>query len=97
MDNIGFWTRVKEIIKANKTSQKKVAETARIPLKTFQGWITKELIPPADAAYYIARILGVSVEYLLTGKQKQPPSNFQIESLRKLLKEADNRLVRLKG
>jgi hypothetical protein len=41
--------------------------------------------------------LGVSVEYLLTGKQKQPPSNFQIENLRKLLKEADDRLARLKG
>jgi transcriptional regulator with XRE-family HTH domain len=90
-----FWARVNQLIRRNKTSQKKVAEIAGIPARTLEGWINKGISPTVEMGFYIARILGVSVEYLLTGKQQLAPSNAQIESLRALLKEADKKLVRL--
>jgi transcriptional regulator with XRE-family HTH domain len=92
-----FWARVKQLAKTNKITQKKMAEIIDVPYKTFQGWLFKRIAPPLIEGFYIARILGVSVEYLLTGRQETPPSHFQIDELRALLKEADERLTRLNG
>jgi len=47
----------------------------KIPDSTVRGWWAKDSIPSADVALKVAKFLGVSVEYLLTGKD----ASFQSE------------------
>jgi transcriptional regulator with XRE-family HTH domain len=59
----------------------------------------REQTPSADAAVKIARALGVSVEYLVTGEEKQTPEmrmsreTRDIARLAEQLNEADRRFV----
>jgi transcriptional regulator with XRE-family HTH domain len=58
-------------------------------------------MPPADIAVEIANALGVSVEYLVTGKEKKeyPPSYFYNHTIRSIiqiisqLNEKDNEII----
>ena len=63
-----FWDRTLNLIKAHKMSQKKFAEYVDINYDAFRGWITKNRIPDAISACLIADALGVTVEYLVRGK-----------------------------
>jgi transcriptional regulator with XRE-family HTH domain len=71
MDNsMAFWENVKKEIKRQNTTQEWTAKKAGISFNTFQGWISKKIYPRADDAVYIAEALNTSVEYLVTGIQK---------------------------
>jgi transcriptional regulator with XRE-family HTH domain len=49
---------------------KELAIATGIPKQTIDNyWLTNASIPPADKAVAIARALGVSVEYLVTGRK----------------------------
>ena len=63
-----FWERTINLIKAHKISQKKFAEYTEINYNVFRGWIAKNRIPDAASACDIADALGVTVEYLVRGK-----------------------------
>ncbi|MDR1316974.1 MAG: helix-turn-helix domain containing protein [Spirochaetales bacterium] len=65
-----FWKTVKAEVERQKTSFEWLYRKTTIPKGTFSSWKTRKLIPRADAALSIARALGVSVEYLLTGTDK---------------------------
>ena len=65
-----FWTRVKQLIKAAGMNQEKFAAYIDIPLGTFQGWIHHNRLPEAKTACDIASALGVTVEYLVRGKDR---------------------------
>ncbi len=71
MDNTteGFWQRVKELIKSQKTTQEWVANTAGVSFNNFKQQIFHNRMPTADEAVRIAEALGTSVEYLVTGEQ----------------------------
>jgi transcriptional regulator with XRE-family HTH domain len=62
-----FWNRVRALIKKNKTTQEEVANACRIHLRTLEGWMYKGIYPTIIHGYLLARTLGVSMEYLLTG------------------------------
>jgi len=64
-----IYIRLKELIKAQNTTQEWVAKKANISFRTFNGWITKRICPKADQAYHIARILNTTVEYLVAGDE----------------------------
>ena len=66
-----FWVRTKKLIKAVGMNQAKFAAFIDVPLGTFQGWIHHDRLPEAETAYYIATALGVSVEFLVSGKDKE--------------------------
>jgi len=53
----------------------------------------KSLYPTIIDGYCLARFLGVSVEYLITGHEKQTKK--QIEITRTLLKKAEEKLNRI--
>lgn len=87
-----FWNNVKPLIKANKTTQAKLAEVCQIPFGTLQGWIAKDVLPDVISAYKISSILNTSVEYLVTGKESNAfRLKYQtlVESLRKLTEESE--------
>jgi transcriptional regulator with XRE-family HTH domain len=67
MEQIFFWSRVKEELKAHRYSQKNLAEYTGIALQTLRGWIHHGRIPDAVTACRIAEALGVTVEYLVRG------------------------------
>ena len=48
-------------------SQKELAKATEISYNTLQSWMTKDRLPDALDSVRIARVLDVSVEYLVTG------------------------------
>jgi transcriptional regulator with XRE-family HTH domain len=90
-----FWIRVKSLIKKNKTTQREAAAACGVSLRTFQNWIYNNLYPCVITGYYLARFLGVSVEYLVTGKEGQ--TKRQIDNVCMLLKGAEKKLEKISG
>jgi len=70
MDNNLFWRRVKELIKTHNMTQKQFADHLGFSQNTFKGWIYHNRIPELSSAYAIAYALGVSLDYLVGGKDK---------------------------
>jgi len=70
MDDIHFWPRTKALMKAHNLTQKQFAEQLGISQNTVRGWIYHNRVPELSAAYAIAYAMGVSLEYLLGGKEK---------------------------
>ena len=64
-----FWERVKKLIRAHKISQEKLASHVGINFFTLKSWIYFNRIPDVITGLYMAAALGVSVEYLATGKE----------------------------
>ena len=68
MTHYNFWGRVKSLIRKNNTTQIDAAAACHISPRTFQNWIRRDLYPTIIDGYHLANFLGVSVEYLVTGK-----------------------------
>jgi transcriptional regulator with XRE-family HTH domain len=84
-----FWSRVKRIIKKKNATQAKIAETCGFSLQTFHGWMYKGVWPTVFDAFRIARVLGVSLEYLMIGKDIQEEEiETRIKNVRSLLEKA---------
>jgi len=66
-----FWRRVKPLIKAHKMTHKQFSEYMGIPLNTLKGWMRYERIPDTGTAYEIAVVLGVTLNYLLGGREAE--------------------------
>ena len=65
-----FWGRVKYLIKTHKTSQEEIARLIGVPPGTFRNWIYHNRIPDAETACNLAVVLGVSVDFLIYGKER---------------------------
>ena len=66
-----FWKRVKPLIKAHRMTQKQFAEYIGISPNTFKSWIKYERIPDTGTAYDMAIVLGVTLNYLLGGREAE--------------------------
>lgn len=86
MDANTFWSNVKPLIKSKKITQQVLADDIGISFNTLQSWITKDRLPDVVSAFKIARALGVSVEYLVTGEDSNPYKT-KIEELKKIIME----------
>lgn len=79
-----FWRNVTQLLKQRHSNQIELCEETGIILQTLRGWSSKGVIPRADEAHKIAKALGVSVEFLLTGEQgKTFPEYEQLNDERK--------------
>ena len=93
MDAKSYWNRVKVLLKQKKKTIQNLAKVCRRSQATVYGWIAKGIYPTILEGHIIARYLGVSTGYLLTGKNEiQKP---EIKDIRSLLKEVDRRLARV--
>jgi transcriptional regulator with XRE-family HTH domain len=71
---MGFKENLREAIEYSGLFQKELAYKTKIPLRSIESYLREDSsIPSADKAVRIAQILGVTVEYLVTGKN--PPSD----------------------
>ncbi|AEF82426.1 helix-turn-helix domain-containing protein [Leadbettera azotonutricia] len=88
-----FWQRVKQLIKKKKATQAEVARVCGFSLRTFQGWIAKDVSPTVTEAYRLAKVLGVTVEYLMSGKDRRIKDiESRIKSAESLLEQAKLKL-----
>ena len=70
MTTMAFWDRVKKLIKAHKITQKQFAEYINMPSGTFEGLMYHNREPIVSLALDIATALGVTVEYLVNGNDR---------------------------
>lgn len=64
--------RYEKIIKLMNLKDSEVARGAHVPPATLSDWKNGKYIPKADKMEKIAKFLNVSVDYLLTGNEKEP-------------------------
>ncbi len=68
---MNFWEMVDSEREYNNITRKELAYLADFSVNSIPTGIARGSIPAADVAYRIAKVLGVTVEYLLTGGQKE--------------------------
>ncbi|MCL2721877.1 MAG: helix-turn-helix domain-containing protein [Treponema sp.] len=66
-----FWIRLKSELKEKNTTQEWIAGKIGVPLSTFRKWMTKKTYPDIKEGTEIAKLLGISAEYLVTGIEKE--------------------------
>lgn len=81
LDIIEFWNRVKYLIRTHKTTQDNVAQLINIPVGTLRNWIYQNRVPDVGTACNLAVVLGVSVDFLVFGKER----NVNEERMNRLL------------
>jgi transcriptional regulator with XRE-family HTH domain len=82
MEGVFFWDMVASEIKKQKTSFEWLYRKTKVAKGTFSSWKTRNALPRADIAYKIAEALGVTVEYLLTGKEQyKQVSNILVQTI----------------
>jgi len=79
---MGFRENLKDQLSFSGVYVKELAALSGVKKQTIDSYLkTNNCIPKADAAVAIAKALGVSVEYLVTGKDiKQKMINYPIEA-----------------
>ena len=71
MDKNNFWGRVKPLIKAHNMTQEQFAKRLGLSIHTVRNWIYYNRVPDLAAAHGIAYTLGVTLDYLLGGKDNE--------------------------
>jgi len=90
---MSFKENLREAIDFCGIEQKELADKANISLRNIENYLRKNAsIPSADKAVQIAQILGVTVEYLVTGKNPITNKPTGIESETRRLINALNSL-----
>ncbi len=83
-----FRDRLKDLISYHGFLLKEVADKAGIDKRRLDSYVdSRGIMPPADIAYHLAKALGVTVEYLVTGQdlrldkfeEKKPPHGLSID------------------
>jgi transcriptional regulator with XRE-family HTH domain len=86
-----FWTRLERIVDA-RFPRKKVTSELGIALNSFTTWEKRKTYPSAHVMVHLARMLDVTVEYLITGTDSTDPwlreHRQLIEDLKTLAPEA---------
>ena len=80
---MSFRENLRETLDFLSMEQKELAIKTGLSLKTIENYVKKDSsVPSADKAVLIAQALGVTVEYLVTGKNslKSDISNFTIKN-----------------
>jgi len=73
---MSFKDNLREAIDFSGLEQKELAYKANISLRNIENYLRENAsIPSADKAVQIAQVLGVTVEYLVTGKDKPSKSS----------------------
>lgn len=68
-----FWKRIKNLIKNSLTTQRKLALTLGFPERAIEHWIHENKFPDVAQVYKIAQYFDVSMEWLLTGTERNAP------------------------
>ena len=72
-----FWDNVKKEVEYQGISYKEIADKTGLLLQSIYNGMSRQTSPSVEVAYKIATVLNVSVEYLVTGKDKTIPKDIQ--------------------
>jgi len=89
---MSFKENLREAIDFCGIEQKELANKAKISIRNIENYLRENAsVPSADKAVQIAQVLGVTVEYLVTGKNPttQKPTGIETE-IRQLVKAINN-------
>ncbi|MCL2443725.1 MAG: helix-turn-helix domain-containing protein [Treponema sp.] len=93
---MGFRENLKQELEFNGMLVKELASAAKVHKRAMDTYLLSEKasIPPVDAAVRIAKVLGVTAEYLVTGEEPTLPSDIRliIQRLQRLNKK-DRQIV----
>ena len=70
-----FWIRLKNEIRTKNTTQEWIAGQIGVPFGTFRKWMTRKTYPNLKEGVEIAKLLGISTEYLITGTEPEGLDN----------------------
>ena len=84
--------RLKNEIKAKNTTHEWIAGKIGVPLSTFRKWMTRKTYPNLKEGTEIAKLLGVSAEYLVTGTEPEDSHQDGLDSSEQKLVNAYRRL-----
>lgn len=74
-----YYSRLKKLLKDSNKTVKSMLETVDMPLSHYDSLVRYDNAPRADMAVKIADYLDTSVEYMVTGKSKEPlPADIMI-------------------
>ena len=95
---MGFKENLREAIDFCGIEQKELAYKAKVSLRSIENYLRKEnsSIPSADKAVRIAQTLGVTVEYLVTGKNPPKEVYDTVDTELQLLKQSLKKLPKNK-
>lgn len=93
---MGFRENLKQELVSNGMLVKELAEASGVHKRALDTYLLSETpsMPPADTAVRIAKALGVSVEYLVTGEDAVLPNDIR-NNVRRLLQlnQKDRKVV----
>lgn len=75
MYNMTFWDRLKDEYQRQGFTVEQLSKLSGVSTHTLQGWFAKKTMPKIDACLKVAKALGVSIEYLLTGEETALPDD----------------------
>lgn len=85
-----FIDRLEKVLNEKGISKTELAEKIGIRRPTISDWKKNGAIPSGDICLKIAEYLGVSVEWLVRGKEKKSPfETYTIEEIKRLAKLRD--------
>lgn len=84
MTTADFWDRVNQLIKSKNTTQAGLSLDCGFNQRRIQNLSAASRSPDVFEAFAIAQALGVSVEYLVTGKETDGKKQF-IEDLKNFI------------
>ena len=84
---MGFRENLREALDYSGLEQKELAYKANIKLRSIENYLRENgSVPIADKAVQIAQVLGVTVEYLVTGNSPKEDYTFIDPEIRKLMR-----------
>jgi len=94
-----FLERIDNQLTKSKKKRPWLSETSGISLSTINSWFAHNRLPRVDHAYEIAKVLGVSLEYLVTGREPESYlRNPEIITILNLIDDMEDReLIQLQG
>lgn len=66
-----FWNNVKTLLKNLKITQKQLSIKLSLPERTIETWVCRNTIPDVVTAHKIATELNTTVEFLVSGKERE--------------------------
>lgn len=78
-DMLTFWERVKKLL-TNDLNQSWLSREIGVSHTTMSSWINRDRLPKVDMAVSIAKALGVSVEFLVTGEESEDATDLTLPS-----------------
>lgn len=90
---MGFWENVESVREYKNLTRKELSAKAKFSIASISTGLARGSTPSADIAVRIALVLGVSVEYLITGEDKKSemPASPKVRKLLELFSILDER------